>query len=47
MKLSHESVQEFIAIYKAEFGEELTYEQAETMGSELLSFYQLIIPPNP
>lgn len=46
MKLSQESVQEFIHIYKAEYGVELTYEKAEEMGSELLSFYQLIIPNN-
>lgn len=44
MKLSSESVQEFIDIYKAEFGEDLTYDEAENMGSELLSFYQLITP---
>lgn len=46
MKLSQESVREFIGIYKAEFGTELTYETAEEMGSELLSFYQLIMPHN-
>lgn len=47
MKLSEQSVREFIEIYKAEFGAELNYEAAEAMGSELLSFYQLIIPRNP
>ena len=47
MKLTQESIQEFIDIYRAEFGVELTCEQAEEMGSELLSFYQLIIPRNP
>lgn len=46
MKLSEQSVREFIEIYKAEFGKELNYETAEEMGSELLSFYQLIIPHN-
>lgn len=46
MKLSEESIQEFIRIYKAEFGQEITFEQAEEMGSELLSFYQLIASCN-
>ncbi len=44
MKLSRESVQEFIDLYKAEYGLELAYSTAEEMGSELLSFYQLSIP---
>lgn len=43
MKLKKESVQDFIAIYKAEFGTELTLDQAEEMATELLSFYQLIL----
>lgn len=47
MKLSEQSVREFIEIYKAEYGAELSYEVAEEMGSDLLSFYQLIIPRNP
>lgn len=46
MKLSEQSVREFIEIYKTEFGSELTYEEAENKGSELLSFYLLIIPRN-
>lgn len=44
MKLSPETVREFIAIYKAEFGKELTGEEAESMGFELLSFYLSIMP---
>ena len=46
MKLSEQSVREFIEIYRAEFGTELNHAAAEEMGSELLSFYQLIIPRN-
>ena len=46
MKLSKESVQEFMDIYKAEFGAEISFEQAEEMGTELLSLYQLIVPRN-
>jgi len=47
MKLSDQSVREFIKIYKAEFGSEIGYKQAEEMGSELLSFYQLVALRNP
>ncbi len=42
MKLNPKSVQEFIEIYKKEFGKELTFAEAEEMGQELLSFYSLI-----
>lgn len=44
MKLSQESIREFIEIYKAEFGKEISFEEAEEMGLELLNFYQLIAP---
>lgn len=44
MKLSQESVQEFIELYKKDFDQELTFLQAEEMASELLSFYLLVIP---
>jgi len=46
MKLSESSIREFMVIYREEFGEELSYEQAEQMGSELLSLYNLIISKN-
>ncbi len=44
MHLTSESVQEFIEIYKAEYGEEITYVQGEEMGTELLGFYSAIRP---
>ena len=46
MKLTKQSVEEFIAIYKEEFGTDITYTEAEEMGNELITFYQLIIPKN-
>jgi hypothetical protein len=44
MRLSPEAVREFIEIYKKEYGEELTYAEAEEMGANLLTFFMLIIP---
>lgn len=44
MKLTDESVKEFAEIYQAEFGEELSLKEAESMGVELLEFYALITP---
>lgn len=46
MRLSADSVQEFIEIYQKEFGEILSYKEAEGLADDLLSFYQLIIPFN-
>ena len=42
--LSQEAIQEFIEIYKAEYGEELPYAEAEERAAELLTFYSLILP---
>ncbi len=44
MQLSQEAIQEFIDIYKKEFGEDLVYETAEQYGKELLNLYSLITP---
>lgn len=43
MDLSEESIQEFIEIYKQEFGEELSRDNAEDMAKKLLSLYRFII----
>jgi len=43
MNLSNESIQEFIDLYKQEFGKDITRTEAEEMAMELLSLYQLII----
>jgi len=42
VNLSDQSIQEFIEIYKKEFGKTLTCEEAKAMGTELLQFYYLI-----
>ena len=42
MKLSFESIQEFMAIYNAEHETQLSYVEAEEIAAELLSFYSLI-----
>ena len=42
MKLTTEAVQEFISIWKSEFGEELSFERAEAEASSLLSLFLLI-----
>ena len=41
MKLPQKSVQEFMNLYKAKYGKELTYDEAEEMGRELLELYSL------
>ncbi|MFA7685278.1 MAG: hypothetical protein WCX95_00575 [Candidatus Gracilibacteria bacterium] len=43
MKLSPESVQEFIKIYEKEFGKELSYAEAKKSASELLGLYRILI----
>lgn len=43
MPLSEETIQEFMAIYKAEFNEELSFDDAQQMASELLNFYKTIL----
>ncbi|MDP2643258.1 MAG: hypothetical protein Q8P62_05440 [Candidatus Peregrinibacteria bacterium] len=42
MNLSPESIKEFQEIYKKELGKEITKEEAEEMGNDLLSLYSLI-----
>jgi hypothetical protein len=44
MELTKESIMEFKAIYKAEFGKELTEAEAQEMGEDLLQFYWMILP---
>lgn len=42
MKLPEEAVNDFIKIYKDEFGETLTYDKAEVKASEFLEFMRLL-----
>ena len=43
MNLSKEAIAEFQQIFKAKYGIELEYAQAQKMASELLDLYALII----
>ena len=43
MKLKDEAIQEFAAIWRDEFGEELTYDQARAEAQSLLSLFLLLL----
>jgi hypothetical protein len=43
VELSQQSIREFKAIYKADFNQELSDEEVEQMGGDLLRLLQLII----
>jgi len=47
MKLSDEQLDEFIRIYKEEFGEELNPSQAQEMASDLLRLYEALASRRP
>lgn len=47
IKLSKETVEEFRAIWKEEFQEEISYEQAELEGKKLVHLFSLIYRPLP
>lgn len=40
--LSEEAVEEFQALYKAEFGEEISFEEALEQGTNLLRLYKAV-----
>jgi hypothetical protein len=42
MQISKEALCELIAIYKEEYGEELSRSEASEMGSRLLALYELL-----
>jgi hypothetical protein len=48
MRVSDEALDEFIKIYKKEFKEKISREEAREMASRLLTLYQLLSqkPPN-
>lgn len=43
MQIPPDSVKEFMAIYKKEVGEELTYAEAEDASANLLGLFKLLI----
>lgn len=46
-QLSREAIDEFKAIYKEEFGEELTDGQVQEIGLRLLRFFGILVRPEP
>lgn len=47
MVLSKKAIKEFKVIYKKEFGKDISDEEANTKGLELLRFFKLIYKPIP
>ena len=47
MQIPDNDLEEFRAIYKDEFGEELTLDAAREMASNLLDLYELLMQPLP
>ncbi len=47
MHITPERIEEFVRLYKEEFGEELHGGDAEVMVQQLLEFYQMILAPLP
>lgn len=47
MQLPPKAVAEYQKIFKQEFGEDLTFEQAEAQGMKLLRLFQIIYKPIP
>ena len=47
MKLSQKAIEDFKKIYFKKFGINLTDEEANTLGVELLEFFKLICKPVP
>ncbi|MFC1856039.1 hypothetical protein ACFL2A_05820 [Thermodesulfobacteriota bacterium] len=48
MQLSKQAIEDFRRIYKEEYGEEISEEEANKLGVNLLNFYKIILkkPPN-
>jgi hypothetical protein len=46
MKLSQKSIDEFKAIYREEFGEEISDDKAQEMGLGLLKLLRLLLTPD-
>lgn len=44
INLQEKDIEEFIDLYKAEYGKTLSYPEAEIMATELLNLYNCLIP---
>jgi hypothetical protein len=47
MRLSKESIEEFREIYQREFGKNISDEEAQEMGQNLLSLFKIVYRPIP
>ncbi len=47
MRISEEELQEFIQLYKKEFGEELSMTEASEVAGNFVSLYELLAEPLP
>jgi hypothetical protein len=47
MKLSEEAIEDFKEIYYREYGKEISDEEAQEMGQNLLSLFHIICRPLP
>lgn len=47
MKISDEELQEFIRLYKKEFGEKLSIAEASEVAGNFVSLYELLAEPLP
>jgi len=45
MRLSHKAIKEFAEIYLKEYGESLTFEEAEFMSRRFLDFVYMVSHP--
>lgn len=47
MRISDESAREFMQLYEAEFGEQISLDEAYEMGDRLVSLYEILSRPLP
>ena len=47
MQIEKGALEEFRAIYRDEFGEELSVDEAQEMASNLIDLYELLMQPLP
>jgi hypothetical protein len=47
MRLNQEDIMEFKEIYAEEFGEQISYAEAERMASDLMQLFELLARPLP
>ncbi len=43
--LSRQAIEEFIAIYRSEYGKELPYAEAMKQANSLIRLYKAVLPP--